>query len=188
MAKIEMNIHVAAGTNAPQSEDVFGVVIHVFKGKMNATLMDLVHYERISTYAVYDKCRDAGVDGDICICSLTDQETGDNQRRIVQYWHKTPQTAFNHPATVVSLNECVFLYERRTHYGLVVETSCDCSNNKTFVLKLVINNQINVVHSSLPPVVTNLRAGMMVFVAAFYQRDHQRAWVLDYDVEFQEVS
>ncbi|XP_072036724.1 uncharacterized protein [Amphiura filiformis] len=163
----EMNIHIPPGTNAPQSTDEFRVVIRQSPHTSKKTLMKLTYYQRISTFAVYDKCKDPGVDGKFCVCSLSEKT---DETQSTKYWHQIPHTVFDHPTTVVSLNECLFIYERRTHFGLVIEASCDC-RNKNFQIKVEIVDQVNVVYSNLPPIMTNIRSGMMSFVAAFHQHD-----------------
>ncbi|XP_072045119.1 uncharacterized protein [Amphiura filiformis] len=181
----EMNIHISPGTNAPQSSDEFRVVIHESSPTSDIkkkTLMTLTHYQRISTFAVYDKCKDPIIDGTLCVCSLSEKT---DETQMTKYWHQIPHIVFDHPSTVLSLNDCLFLYERRTHFGLVLEASCDC-RNKTFQLKVAIVDQVNVVYSQLPPITTDIRSGMMSFVAAFHQHDPMQSWILDYDVQFKE--
>ncbi|XP_072042660.1 uncharacterized protein [Amphiura filiformis] len=179
----EMNIHIPPGTNAPQSSDVFSVVIHESPHSSNRTLMKLMHYRRISTFAVYDKCKDPDVDGTRCVCSLSEKT---DEAKVTKHWHQIPHTVFDHPTTVVSLNDCLFIYERRTHFGLVIETSCDC-RYKHYQVEVVIVDQVNVVFSTLPPIVTDIRSGMMSFVAAFHQHDPMQSWILDYDVKYKEL-
>ena len=178
-----MNIHVLSGSNAPRTEDVFSVVIHVTQNTTDDIVIELVHYERISSYAVYDKCKDKGVDGDLCVCALGDSSR--NNAIINKNWHEVPQIVFGFITTVVGLNECLFIYERRTSYGLVLEASCDCFN-KDFEVFLQIVKQSNVVSSKTLPKFINVQSGMMVFVCSFHQLSPLQSWNLDYDVKFKE--
>lgn len=181
----EMNIHVPSGSNALQTEDIFSVVIHVTQNTPNTANIELIHYERITAYAVYDKCKDSGVDGELCVCSLGDSLA--NHTFSVKNWHKLPQIVFGHMTVVFSLNKCLFIYERRTPHGLALETSCDCLHKGFHVLVQIIK-QSNVVTSKTLPMSIEVHPGAMVFVCTFHQLSPLQPWKLDYDVKFRNID
>ncbi|XP_072040667.1 uncharacterized protein [Amphiura filiformis] len=174
----EMDIHIPAGTGAPQSEDVFSVTIQVGSNiPALSTNIKLVHHERISTYAVYDDCRDVGVDGDLCVCSATPT---------LQSWHIDPPTIFGYISTVINLTRYLYIYERRTPHGLNLETSCD-SADKTFEVVMRITSKVNVGYSKKYPLTFKVKHGTIFFIDVFYQLNPKLNWDVKYDVDFKQL-
>ncbi|XP_072043228.1 uncharacterized protein [Amphiura filiformis] len=96
---IELDVHLAAGSGAPQSEDKFFVVIQVnskspSEGQEDSdedgSAIHLIHYERVSTYGIYDECRDEGVEGKLCICSLSNRSPPTRQWHLALGLHLAP--------------------------------------------------------------------------------------------------
>ena len=172
-----MDIHIPAGSVTQQTEDVFGVVIQVRTNAPGLSSIKLVHYERTSAYAPYAQCRDTGVDGDLCVCSSSDSS------KRTRNWHLHPPIVFSFETKVVSLNTDLYMYERRTLYGLILETSCD-SLNTVYKLQIIIGYQENVVFSKVYPLKLIVRPGNMLFVDSFYQRDPKMRWNFQYLATF----
>ncbi len=175
-----MDIHVPAGTEAPQNEDVFSVVIQVGSNTPSLTTnIKLVHYERISTYASYDDCRDEGVDGDLCVCSSTPT--------LRDWFIKHPPVHFGYKSTVTNLNSNLHIYERRTSYGLVLEASND-SSDQTYEVLIRTISEVNVGHSNSYPLTLKIKPGNIIFIDIFYQLNPKHQWDYKYNVEIRQVK
>ncbi|XP_072016637.1 uncharacterized protein [Amphiura filiformis] len=178
---IEMDLHLPAKSHAPEPDDVFSVVVEVTSNSQDGPSLELVHYERSSVYAVYDKCRDEGVDAKLCICSLPNKSTPTRQ------WHLQPEAVFGAVTTIVTLNKHVFIYERRSPSGVILEASCDQPNG-AFEIALFIVNTLNVVSSDTSHQHTIIiKYKRIVFLNAFYQLDPLQKWSLEYDVQCKQI-
>ena len=177
---VELDIYVAAGEQAPQSEDGFSVVIQISTNNTEENYIELIHYERITTYGVYDKCRDKGIDGDLCVCSNSTKSSS------VPKWHLATHDVFGYMTTAMSLNRFLFFYETRTPYGIILEISCD-ADSMQFEVVITILTRANIVSSHTYPLKVTVSSGMYLFVDVFYQFDVTKSWKLEYDVKFRQL-
>ncbi|XP_072044599.1 uncharacterized protein [Amphiura filiformis] len=177
----EMDLHLPAKSGASAAEDTFSVVVQVTSNSQDVPSLELVHYERTSVCAVYDECRDEGVEGRLCICSSSNRTTPTMQ------WHLQPPIVFGTATTVVSLNEHLFIYERRSPYGIILEASCNQPNG-AFQIALRTVNTLNIVSSAtLHQLTIIIKYQRMYFLNAFYQLDPFQKWSLGYDVQFRQI-
>ncbi len=185
---IEFDVHVLGGEGAEQDEDAFALVfdLPVSTTPNRSSVIKLVHYERITTYAVYDKCRDKGVAAQICVCSLK-QPVAKPDLNDPPNWHLNSIDVLGHVTTLVGSSDCVYLHERRTLAGLVLEVSSNCIKLK-FAVSVTVLKRHNVVSSrSFSSISANLDPGMMVFVVAFIQCNPIENWHLEYDIKFSQL-
>ncbi|XP_072044600.1 uncharacterized protein [Amphiura filiformis] len=179
----EMLIHLPTGSNVPQMEDLFNVIVQVASNSSSGPSIKLIHYLRTSSHGSYDECRDDGVDPTLCVCSPSNQST------TMRQWHRHPQIVFGTATTVVSLNKHLFIYERRTSDGIVLEASCDDEiNRSTYKLVILAEHKVNVVSSKSSPLVVTVRSGMMVFIDVFYPLDSSKKWDLEYEVSYTQLA
>ncbi|XP_072020703.1 uncharacterized protein [Amphiura filiformis] len=178
---IEMDLHLPAKPHAPEADDVFSAVVEVTSNSQDGPSLHLVHYERTSVYVVYEQCRDKGVEAKLCICSPSNRSTP------IRQWHIEPPVVFGTVTKVISLNEHVFIYERRSLYGIILEVSCEQPNG-VFEIALVIVNSLNVVSSTtLHQQTITIKYQRIYFLSAFYQLDPSNKWTLEYDVQFRQI-
>ncbi|XP_072035892.1 uncharacterized protein [Amphiura filiformis] len=179
----EMEIYLPAGSNAPQTEDSFYVIVQVTSNSTE-TSIELVYHLRTSSHGVYDECRDNGVDRKLCICSPSNRST------LTRQWHLQAPKVFGTATTVVSLNRHLFIYERRTSDGIVLEASCDDHQHitSTYKVLLLTNNKTNVVSSKDLPLTVIVKSGMKVFLDVFYQLDSSKKWELEYEVSYRQLA
>ncbi|XP_072040663.1 uncharacterized protein [Amphiura filiformis] len=165
---LEFDVHVMGG--AEQDEDTFALVFEMPTSTPtnNSNLVKLVHYGRITRYAVYDKCRDKGVSGPVCVCSLKTQIRKPNSHGTPK-WHLKYMKVLGHTTTLAGSSNCIYVYERRTTAGLVLEASSDCLKWK-FAVTVQVQESLNIVTSKpVSDISVNLDPGMMVFLVAFVQ-------------------
>ncbi|XP_072020713.1 uncharacterized protein [Amphiura filiformis] len=178
---IEMNLHLPGKLPTPEKDEIFFVAVQVTSSSQDGPSLVLAHYERTSIYGVYDECRDEGVEGRVCICSPSNRSTTTRQ------WHLQPPVVFGTLTTVVSLNQHVFIYERRSPYGVILEASCDQPNG-AYEIVLLILNTLNVVSSDTSHQhTTMIKYQRIYFLNAFYQLDPLHKWSLEYDVQFRQI-
>ncbi len=174
---VEFDIYVAAGKQVPQSEDGFSAVIQISTNNAEENYIELIHYDRITKYGVYDKCRDKGIDGDLCVCSNSTKSSS------IPKWHLDTHEVFGYMATAMTLNHFLYFYETRTPYGIILEISCD-GDSMQFEVVISILTRANIVSSHTYPLNVTASSGMHLFVDVFYQDDVTKSWKLEYDVKF----
>ncbi|XP_072020665.1 uncharacterized protein [Amphiura filiformis] len=178
---IEMNLHLPGKLPTPEKDEIFFVSVQVTSNSQDGPSLVLAHYERTSIYGVYDECCDEGVEGRLCICSPSNRSTTTRQ------WHLQPPVVFGTITTVVSLNQHVFIYERRSPYGVILEASCDQPNG-AYEIVLLILNTLNIVSSATSHQQTTIiKYQRIFFLNAFYQLDPLQKWSLEYDVQFRQI-
>ncbi len=142
--------------------------------------IQLIHYERVSTYGVYEDCRDEGISPKLCVCSPSSNRSSTNEQL-----HQQPMIVFGIQTTQLTLGEHVFLYERRTQYGIILEAFCD-QFNRAYEIAIHIVSKVNVATSQGLPAVTNIKCGRIYFLIAFYQIIESQKWSLEYNVQFRQ--
>ena len=178
----EMLIHLPSGSHAPQTEDLLDVRVRVTTNSSTdaPSAIELIQYLRVSSYGVYDECRDDGIDRDLCVCSPSHPST--------RQWHQRHPVVFGTPTVILSLNSHVFIYERRSSDGIIIEASCDDNVTSSYKLKLSTHTKLNVVSSKQSPLMVVIQSGMKVFLDVFYSLDSSKEWELKYEVSFMQLS
>ncbi len=184
-----MDVYIPAGIHASQNEDIFHVIVEVNSNQYSRPSIELSYHLRTSSYGIYDECRDRGrgdlgVEGKLCICSLPHSSTPSRQ------WHLDPPKVFGKVTAVVSLNELLFIYERRAKHGIVLEASCDIYENTKHAFEVVVfvKHKKNVVSSKDFPLKIVIKSGMMLFLDVFYQLDVSKIWDLEYEVSYMQIE
>ncbi len=178
----KMDIHVPAGKNSSQDEDVFFVIIQTFTSAPH--LMKLISYERMSSYSQYRTCKDDNVNVKLCVCSLIRPISRPDYKAIPS-WHLNYPSIFGHTSTTQNVNNCLYIYERRTKSGITLEASLECPKNY-FVLEVDADVLTNV-HTSLPlPSRVRVNPGDMVFLMVFMHNKPILEWNVEYTIKYEQ--
>ena len=145
----------------------------------------LLSYERLTAYSQYGACADKGVATKLCVCSLL---TSDRSRKITYKsspkWHEVPSFFSTHASTIKEVTSCLFLYERRTMNGVVLEVSSECKD-MLYLVEVDAKSQ-NIITSRDLPVNEILLPGMRTFLIAFLQEIPKHTWNLEYSLQYTE--
>ena len=185
MIVTHLDIHVPAGKNASQEDDVFFVTVHTILSHTHYRL-HLVNYDRISSYGQYQVCADDGVDIKLCVCSLIRPIRRPEYN--IPSWHLTYTVVFGNPRKIQKLNNsCLYIYERRMDSsGIILEASSDCRNS-TYMLEINPDVILNIVSSSPLPHRVKLCPGDMTFLLVFQQKNTLLRWTVKYTTNYEEI-
>ncbi|XP_072043334.1 uncharacterized protein [Amphiura filiformis] len=177
----QLDIHVPAGKNASQDEDVFSVSVRI----SDTHKMILNHYKRISRYGPYEACADEGVDINLCICSLIRPIIRPDYMAIPP-WHSGLPDVFQHNSTTKALDNssCLYIFERRTPSGMTLEASSKCSKTSYF-LEVHAGTLENISTSVPLPYRVMVNPGDMMFLLVFIQNNHKAGWNVEYTVKYE---
>ena len=147
--------------------------------------MTLLSYERMTSYSQYTACADKGVNTKLCVCSLNRPISRPDYKQIPA-WHTRYPVVFGSQSTTKSVNDCLFIYERRTKSGITLEASVECP--KTHFKLDVSADVLENVHTSLPmPSRFILNPGEIMFLIMFMQDKPKKEWSVEYSVEYAQL-
>ncbi|XP_054756100.2 uncharacterized protein LOC129262085 [Lytechinus pictus] len=183
---IKLDLYVKAGENASQTEEIFFVTLMASNTQPREQLR-LLSYERLTAYSQYGACADKGVATKLCVCSLARLDAA--AKRALEYsstpmWHSISSFFRKYASTIKEVTSCLYLYERRTPNGVLMEASCECKD-RLYLVEIKSKSQ-NIIMSKELPFSTVLKPGMRTFLIAFVQSIRKRAWSLEYSVQYTE--
>ncbi|XP_072051045.1 uncharacterized protein [Amphiura filiformis] len=173
----KLDIHVLG-------EDVFFITVLISK----TNHMSLLNYHRISSYNQYKVCADEGVDVKLCICSLTEPISRPDYM-VIPSWHLEFTGGFQQNRTTKALDSssCLYVYERRTESGMILEASSECSKKSHF-LEVDAGTLVNVFTSLPLPCRVKINPGDMIFLLVFIQIDDKAGWNVEYTAKYEEID
>ena len=181
----KLDLHIPAGTNATQDEDVFFVIVQSDVTFTRSNNMKLISYARISSYSQYGKCVDTDVNVKLCVCSLRPPITKPDYAQIPA-WHLDYPKVFGVESTIKNVKNCLFVFERRTNAGIILEASLECPKYY-FTLEVSVRSAVNVHTSHGLPVRTRVNPGEMTFIVVFMQKTPNLEWTVDYGIKYQQM-
>ncbi|XP_030836477.1 uncharacterized protein LOC115922218 [Strongylocentrotus purpuratus] len=184
---IKLDLHIKAGENASQTEEIFFVTLMASTNTQPREQLRLISYDRLTAYSQYGACADKGVATKLCVCSLARLDAA--AKKATEYgstpkWHEISSFFSAYTSTVKEVTSCLYLYERRTPNGVVLEASCECSD-RLYLVEINAKSQ-NIIVSKELPVSIVLKPGMRTFLVAFVQSIRRKTWSLEYSMQYTE--
>ena len=66
---MKIDLHFKPGKNSGNAEEVIFVVVQSEK-KESSTIIQILSFERMTSYSQYEKCKDPEVPTKLCVCDL----------------------------------------------------------------------------------------------------------------------